>query len=106
MKLSIFLLSLLLPFSSFCQLSDSEIKDLKTGRIKKDSSYVYWLPYEKSRKYLFIQGANSKMSHKEELSFDFKMKRGSKIRAARDGKVVAVKSDSDKGGLKEEFLSY
>ena len=106
MKLFFFLLPFLLSLNSFSQLRDTEIKDLKTGRIKIDSSYVYWLPYEKSSKFLFIQGANSKMSHKGELSFDFKMKRGSKICAARDGRVVGVKSDSDKGGLKDEFLSY
>ena len=91
MKPFIFLLSLLISLHSLCQLSDSEIKDLKTGRIKKDSSYVYWLPYEKSSKYLFIQGANSKMSHKGELSFDFKMKKGSKICAARAGKSCRCK---------------
>ncbi len=106
MKFSILLLFLFLPFTSFCQLSDNEIRDRKTGHLKKDSSYIYWLPYEKSKRYLFIQGANSQMSHKGELSFDFTMKRGSKICASRGGKVIGVKSDSDKGGLKDEFLSY
>jgi len=104
MKFSIFFMSILLSLNCSCQLPDSEIRNLKGGRVKKDTSYIYWLPYEKSRKYLFIQGANSKMSHTAELSFDFKMKRGTKICAARDGNVIDVKYDSDRGGLKEEFM--
>ncbi|MET0637921.1 MAG: M23 family metallopeptidase [Chitinophagaceae bacterium] len=86
------------------QLTDQEIMDRKHGRIESDTSYVYALPYEKSRRFLFIQGANSKMSHRDELSFDFKMKKGSKICAARDGIVIATKQDSDRGGLKDEFM--
>jgi len=78
--------------------------NLQKGKIKEDTSYVYWLPYKKGNRYLFIQGANSGFSHKGELSFDFKMKKGSKICAARPGTVIATKSDSDKGGLKDEFL--
>ena len=45
------------------------------------------------------------MSHKNELSLDFKMHKGSKICAARDGIVTAIKKDSDAGGLKDEYLS-
>ena len=105
MKLLISQILILLTFSSFGQLSDSEIRNLKTGRIKIDSSYIYWLPYEKGNKYLFVQGANSSFSHNGEISFDFKMKQSTKICAARAGKVVATKSDSEKGGLNEEFLN-
>ena len=97
---------LLCSFSLFssAQLTNREIIDLKTGHIKDDTSYIYWLPYNKGQRHLFIQGANSNFSHKGELSFDFKMKKGSKICAARPGTVIATKSDSDKGGLKDEFL--
>jgi murein DD-endopeptidase MepM/ murein hydrolase activator NlpD len=95
---------LVISVSSFGQLNDREIGDLKTGRKNDDSSYVYWLPYEKGVRHLFIQGANSGFSHKGELSFDFKMKKGSKICAARPGTVIGTKYDSDKGGLKDEFL--
>lgn len=52
-----------------------------------------------------IQAYNSKMSHKGELSLDFKMKPGTVICAAREGIVLALKKDSDVGGLKDEFLS-
>jgi len=94
-----------ISLNASAQLSDNEIQDLKHGKVTNDSSYVYWLPYEQGKKYLFVQGANSKYSHKEELSFDFKMAKGSKICAAREGRVIATKSDSDKGGLKDEYLS-
>ena len=95
----------LCTFSVVAQLTDREIYDLKGGRVKPDSSYVYYLPFPKESKHLLIQAYNSKMSHTKELSLDFKMKKGSKICAARDGIVIATKEDSDVGGLKDEYLS-
>ena len=95
----------LISMVSLAQLSDREIYDLKGGRVKPDTSYVYYLPYPKGSKHLLIQAYNSKMSHTKELSLDFKMKPGSKICAARDGVVIATKGDSDVGGLKDEYLS-
>ncbi|HEX6192556.1 MAG TPA: hypothetical protein VFZ42_09335, partial [Chitinophagaceae bacterium] len=87
------------------QLSNKQVLDLKSGRIPDDTSYVYWLPYVKGKSYLFVQGANSKMSHQGELSFDFKMKKGSKICASRDGIVISARGDSENGGLKPENYS-
>jgi murein DD-endopeptidase MepM/ murein hydrolase activator NlpD len=104
MKCFLSIFCLLLSSYSFSQLTDSTIYDLKTGRLIEDTSFIYSLPYEIGKKYLFVQGANSKFSHKNELSYDFKMSNGSKICAARDGVVIATKSDSDKGGVKDEFL--
>ncbi len=94
-------------FISVChaQLPDTEIRDLKGGRVKPDNSYVYRLPFAKGSKFLLIQAYNSKMSHRNELSLDFKMKKGSKVCAARGGVVIAVKEDSNVGGLKDEYLS-
>jgi len=93
------------PLSCFCQLTDEQIYDLKGGRAPKDTSYVYWLPYESGKRYLLVQASNSKMSHRDELSADFKMKNGEAICAARDGVIIALRSDSDKGGLHEENLA-
>jgi murein DD-endopeptidase MepM/ murein hydrolase activator NlpD len=87
------------------QLTDNEIYDLKAGRVKPDNSYIYSLPFTKGSKFLLIQAYNSKMSHTKELSLDFKMKKGSKVCAARDGVVIATKEDSEVGGLKDEYLS-
>lgn len=93
-----------ISFNASSQLTNNEIRDLKTRKVKTDSSYVYWLPYQNGTKHLFVQGANSKFSHKDELSFDFKMAKGSRVCAAREGVVIATKNDSDKGGLKDEYL--
>lgn len=92
-------------FETSAQLSNRAVMDLKSGRRPDDTSYVYWLPYAEDTKFLLIQAANSKMSHRNELSLDFKMRTGSKICAARDGIVIEAKGDSDQGGLKEEYLN-
>jgi len=99
------LISFLAPIIANAQLSDREVMDLKTGRYHDDTSYVYWLPYQEGKKYLLVQASNSNMSHKNELSLDFKMKKGKNICAARDGKVIQVRSDSEKGGLKPENIN-
>ena len=52
-----------------------------------------------------IQAYESKMSHKQEKALDFKIKKGTKICASRDGVIYALRSDSDRGGLKHEYLS-
>ena len=90
---------------SQAQLTNDQIRDLKGGRVKPDNSPVYTLPYVTGSKFLLVQAYNSKMSHKNEISLDFKMKKGSKICAARAGIVTAIKEDSDAGGLKDDYLS-
>jgi murein DD-endopeptidase MepM/ murein hydrolase activator NlpD len=99
----LFLIFFSLP--AYSQLTDNEIRDLKSGMVKPDNSYIYSLPFYKGSKFLLIQAYNSSMSHKNEISLDFKMKMGSKVCAARAGIVTAVKEDSDEGGLKDEYLS-
>jgi murein DD-endopeptidase MepM/ murein hydrolase activator NlpD len=96
---------LLLSVCCNAQLDDKSIHDLKSGRVHNDESYIYRLPVGKGKKCFLIQAYNSKMSHKNELSLDFKMKTGTKIFAARDGVVEQVKEDSEAGGLKDEYLS-
>lgn len=104
MKYSLF--SVFIFHSSIClsQLADDEIHDLKMGRVDNDTTYVYWLPYESGNRFLLVQASNSKFSHKNELSADFKMKPGTLICAAREGVVIDLRDDSDSGGLKEENL--
>lgn len=81
------------------------IRDLKEGKFIDDSSYIYNLPFEIKKKVFLIQAYDSKMSHKGELALDFKVKKKTRICAARDGVVVGIRSDSEKGGLKPENLS-
>ncbi len=83
-----------------------EVKALQKGTIKDDSSYVYALPYENKTTHLLIQGYFSHFSHKERAALDFKMKRGTKILAARDGVVVRAKEDGNKGGLNRKYRPY
>ena len=83
-----------------------EIKKLQKGIIKDDSSFVYSLPYEEGKSHLLVQGYFSKYSHKERAALDFKMKKGTKICAARAGIVVRVKEDGDKGGGNKKYRPY
>jgi len=102
-----FLLLMVFLFSAkpaVAQMTDAEIRDLKTGRVRDLSSPVYALPYGSGSRHLFVQGANSSFSHQHELAFDFKMAIGSTVCASREGVVIAVKEDSDRGGLKDEYL--
>jgi murein DD-endopeptidase MepM/ murein hydrolase activator NlpD len=98
------LLFLLLPLNAFSQ-SQYSIYDLKNGKFKEDSSYVYTLPFEHKKKVFLIQAYESMFSHKGERALDFKVKSGTKVCAARSGVVTAVRKDSDNGGLKPDNLS-
>lgn len=81
------------------------ISDLKKGKFIKDSSYIYALPFENKKKVFLIQAYDSKMSHKDELALDFKIKKRTKICAAREGIVIGAREDSDEGGLKPGNMS-
>ena len=104
MKILFPVVYILTSLASFAQ-SEPSIRDLKAGKVKPDTSYVYSLPFQKGKKYLLVQAYMSNMSHKGEMALDFKMKKGTKICAARAGVVVSMREDSDKGGLKPEMLS-
>lgn len=88
---------MILSISCSAQLTDEEVYDLKSDRKKDDTSYIYWLPYRISKNFFLIQASNSKMSHHNELSLDFKMRKGSIICASREGTIIAARYDSDKG---------
>jgi murein DD-endopeptidase MepM/ murein hydrolase activator NlpD len=68
------------------------------GKITEDSSFIYSLPYETNSSHFLIQGYYSAWSHKNRAALDFVMKQKTKVLAARDGVVVRLKEDSDKGG--------
>lgn len=81
----------------------SYIKNLQKGKIKDDTSYVYQLPYENGETHLVVQGYFSKFSHKNRAAIDFKMKKGTKVAAARAGVVVRIKQDGKKGGWNKKY---
>jgi murein DD-endopeptidase MepM/ murein hydrolase activator NlpD len=99
-----YLTLLLVPLAGYAQ-SQYSVLDLKNGKFKDDSSYIYTLPFENGKKVFIIQAYESKLSHKEERALDFKVKNGTRICAAREGLVIAAREDSDNGGLKSEHLS-
>lgn len=94
-----------LPFISRAQSDEPSIRDLKAGRYRADSSYIYTLPFEHRKKVFLIQAYESKMSHRGERALDFKIKKGTRICAARSGVVIAARGDSNRGGLQPENLS-
>lgn len=81
------------------------VRQLINGKFKKDSSYIYSLPFETGKKVFLIQGYETPFSHKGERALDFKVKTGTLVCAAREGIVTSVRRDSDKGGLKPENLA-
>ena len=89
----------------FSQINSVPTKDLKET-VGDEYSFAYSLPYQKGKSFLLIQAYQSKLfSHKGEFALDFKMKRGTKICAARSGVVVEVKEDSKKGGIALKYLA-
>ncbi len=105
-----FLLLLLLFVVAGCAVSNnpqrSELKKLQKGIIKDDSSYIYHLPYEPGKTHLLVQGYFSHYTHRNRAALDFKMKRGTKICAVRDGVVIRVKEDGKKGGGNIKYRPY
>jgi murein DD-endopeptidase MepM/ murein hydrolase activator NlpD len=103
------LLPILLISLAACSVSKNplrkEIKLLQKGIIKDDTSYVYALPYENHTAHLLVQGYFGRFTHKERAALDFKMKRETKILAARDGVVIRMKEDGIHGAIKAKYRS-
>lgn len=74
--------------------------------IKDDTSYIYALPYKEGASFRVIQGYFSKFTHKERAALDFNMNRGTNITAAREGVVVRVKEDGERGGLNKKYRPF
>jgi murein DD-endopeptidase MepM/ murein hydrolase activator NlpD len=101
------LLPILLLMAPVCfgQTRMAAVHNPGEAKPTEDDSYIYALPYRKGHSYLLVQAYQTAFSHKGEYALDFKMRRGTKVCAARSGRVVAVREDSKKGGLKPKFLS-
>lgn len=72
---------------------------------KHDNSVIYSLPYARGTAFKVTQGYNGSYSHTgaEQFAIDWKMPIGTPVHAARDGVVVKIKDDSDKGGPDRKF---
>jgi murein DD-endopeptidase MepM/ murein hydrolase activator NlpD len=102
MKFSI--LAFLLFFIADIYAQESSIPVQKNGKSKGDSSYIYSLPYPNGKCYLLVQAYDSWLSHRHEKALDFKMRTGTKFSAARDGIVIEVIQNFDRGGIGNRFL--
>ena len=73
-----------------------------------DDSYIYKLPYSTGTSHRVSQGYDTIHTHKgrSKYAVDFAMEEGTKIYAARGGKVIKTKSDSNLGGYSKEFASH
>jgi murein DD-endopeptidase MepM/ murein hydrolase activator NlpD len=66
--------------------------------------FAYALPYEKGTTHVVVQGNESLFSHAGDYAIDFKMKRGTKVMAARDGIVVRVRDSTKTGGIGKKYI--
>lgn len=74
---------------------------------RPDYGHLYRLPFPPVARYRITQGYGGNFSHDPgspmEFAVDWAMPVGSQVLAARDGAVVALRSDQSEGGPTEEF---
>lgn len=72
---------------------------------RHDEDVVYRFPYPAGVSYPVMQGHLGTFSHNGELSYalDWRMPEGSKVCAARSGRVIRLKADSDESGPTADF---
>ena len=80
-------------------------RDFRRGRYNEDTSFIYQMPFQKTKKVWVIQGYYGWFSHKHEKSLDFKLKRGENICAARSGKVIDSENNSKVSGFKSAYIN-
>lgn len=81
----------------------TEARKYQSHKKFEDTSFVYELPYELNTSHRIIQGYFSRYTHKSKAAVDFKMKKGTPILAAREGKVIRTKDDSNVGGWNKKY---
>lgn len=70
--------------------------------------FTYLFPFEHGTKFKLDQGFGGKFSHQSEnyYALDFSMDIGTPIFAAREGVVIEVKEDSNRGGANSSYAKY
>ena len=81
---------------------------LGSNQAVHDDRFVYRLPYGPERTFTVSQGYNGSFSHSgpERYAIDWTMPEGTPVLAARGGRVVAVKDDSESGGADKRFEGF
>jgi len=109
-RVHIVLFAVMAVYVGGCAVSNdpqrTQLRQLQKGIIKEDTSFIYHLPFEKDKKHVLVQGYFSRLSHKNRAALDFKMKMGTTVCAAREGIVVRVKKDGNKGGWNKKYRPF
>ena len=71
-----------------------------------DTSFTYFLPFEKGTRNRVAQGYNGWFSHRNENALDFAMPVGTTICAARGGIVLIVADTNNRGCGRKECAKY
>src|SRR5215213_1094146 len=73
--------------------------------VKHDDSALYSLPYVAGTSFKVTQGYHGTFSHTgpDEFATDWKMPEGTPVLAAREGVIVSVKDQFEKGGANRKF---
>lgn len=77
-------------------------------RAAPPAPYVYRLPYEAGKTRSVLQAAHGSFSHfgEDAEAIDFAMPTGTRVVAARDGRVVGVRQDSARGGADDSYKDW
>ena len=67
-------------------------------------NYAYRIPYTSEEKFMVGQGYMGTWSHQDTYAIDWSMPEGTTLYAARAGKVIMVKEDSNEGGSEKSFI--
>ena len=70
----------------------------------QDSNYTYRIPYAAKDSFTVGQGYMGSWSHEGTYAIDWSMPVGTTLYAARGGKVINLKEDSNEGGAEKSFM--
>jgi len=73
--------------------------------VRPNTDYVYKLPFGNGLEFKVIQGYNGSFSHQDKFAIDFAMPEGTAVHAARGGRVIRLKTDSEQGGNDPELAN-
>lgn len=101
------LVALIQSLSSGCFSARTPVQKLarqyQFGKRTEDTSFAYQLPFTAGARSRIFQGYYSRFTHRYRAALDFRMKPGTEIRAAREGVVIRIKEDSEKGGWNKKY---
>jgi len=70
---------------------------------KHDEHAVYDMPFSDRTTAPVVQSYHGSFTHQGEYAIDFKMREGTEVRAAREGYVIGLRSDSRWGGADPSY---